>query len=173
MTIQRNLPQSVVTEIEKQVSEEAYLVFLTFYHQDLHDPIRVVSDPESFVLEGAEYVGFEFDINLLSDGNSPPQAKLRIANVDERIGQAVLATSSPVNLTLEIIPLSEFDLNTYPRQSINPNPLRVYRASHLRLSDVTGDLIQITGTIKSWDYSQEPWPSLKATQNRFPGLFWS
>jgi hypothetical protein len=171
--IERNLPQSVIREIEKETSEEALIVFLTIYQANLFEPIRVVSDPENFVLDGKEYTGFEFNVNLLSDDDSPPQAKLTIANVDERIGQAILASTSPVNLSIEIIPLSEFNLNTYPRQEKDTPSLRVYRATHLRLTDVTGDLMAIQGTIRSWDYSQEPWPSIKATQSRFPALFWS
>ena len=173
MITKRDLTQSIISEIEKQVSEEAFLTFLTIYHEDLHEPIRVVSDPENFILDGNEYVGFKFDINLLSDNDSPPKAKLSIANIDEQIGRAVLRSTSPVNLSMEVIPLSEFDMNTYPRTALNVDVIRAYRAPHLRLIDVTGDVMQVSGTIKSWDYSQEPWPALKATENRFPGLFWS
>lgn len=173
MTVERDLPLSVIREIERQCSEEAYVVFMTIYHDDLHDPIPVVSDPENFVLDGLEYQGFEFKVTLLSDNDDAPQARLSIMNVDERIGQAVLESTSPVNLTIQVIPLSEFNMNTYPRTELDNPSLRAYRATHLRLTDVAGDLMQITGTIKSWDYSQESWPSIKATQSRFPGLYWS
>lgn len=173
MTIQRNVPQSVISEIEKQASEEALLVFLEIYHEDLMEPIRVVSDPENFVLDGVEYVGFDFRINILSDNDSAPQARLTIMNVDERIGQAVQRSTSPVNLNIQILPMSEFNIDVVPRTQLNTPAIRVYRAPHLRLSEVTGDLMQISGKITSWDYSQEPWPALKATESRFPGLFWS
>lgn len=173
MTVQRNVPQSVISEIEKQASEEALLIFLSIYHEDLIEPIRVVSDVENFILDGDEYVGFDFKINLLSDSDSAPQARLTIMNVDEQIGRAVQRSTSPVNLSLQILPMSEFDTSVVPRTQLNTPAIRVYRAAHLRLTEVTGDLMQISGKISSWDYSQEPWPALKATESRFPGLFWS
>lgn len=173
MTVQRVLPQSVVSEIEKQFSEEAYIAFLTIYADSLYTPIRVVSDPEYFILDGNEYIGFDFNISLLADNDSSPKARLTLMNVNEDISKAVLESTSQINIDIEILPLSEFNLKNFPRTQINTPALRVYRAKHLRLADVEGDLMQISGNIQSWDYSQETWPALKATESRFPGLFWS
>jgi len=173
MTIQRNIPQAVLRELQREDSEEALLVFLTIYNVRLYEPIRVVSDPENFILDGKEYQGFEFNISLLSDDDSAPKANLSIQNTDERISRAILETTEPIYLDLQVIALSEFDMTQYPRTEKSNPSVRTYRAKYLRLTDVTGNSLSMTGTLRSWDYTQETWPALKATEDRFPALFWS
>lgn len=173
MTVERILPAGVLRELERQDSQEALLVFLSFYSDRLYEPIRVVSDVENFILDGEEYQAFDFDINLMSDNDGPPRAKLTILNVDERIGEAVLASTTPIRMDMQIVAMSEFNLKNTPRTELNNPSPRVYKAQHLRLAEVKGDLLKVTGTIVSWDYTQESWPAIKATQDRYPGLFWS
>ena len=67
----------------------------------------------------------------------------------------------------------EFDLSVAPRVPLGPSVEHIYVARHLYLTDVEGDVLQLSGTIRWWEYTQESWPALRATQNRFPGLYWS
>ena len=172
MTIERDISQVVNRELDKEDSEEILLVFLTIFHQNLYEPIRVVSDPENFILDGNEYQGFEFSISLLSDGDNPPRANLSMQNIDKKIPTSILASTEPIILNIEVIPISEFDEGEFPRIALNDPVKREYRAKYLRLTDVTGNGIQINGTMRSWDYTQESWPALRATEDRFPALFW-
>jgi hypothetical protein len=172
MSIERILPDGVGREVDRQESAEIYLVFLTVRHVNLPEPIRVVSDPHDFMLDGVRHQGFEFDVNLLSDTEDAPRAQLTIQNVDRRIAEAVLSMDSPARLDLDVIAGSQFNLTVSPRLPLTTPVPRVWRARHLYLTEVEGDPLQLTGTIRSWDYSQETWPALRATQNRFPGLYW-
>ena len=162
-------------ELDRQESAEFYLVFLTINQRDLKDAITVVSDPEDFTLNSVLFKGFQFDIKLLNDGESMPQAQLTVQNVDKSIGNAILNISDPPRLEIQVIAGSMFDLGTYPRVPIyaaDTDVARVYRAKQLYLTEVEGDEMTVSGTIRSWDYTQETWPGMRATANRFPGLYY-
>jgi hypothetical protein len=171
MTIERPIPAGTRRELDRQESPEFYLVFLTLRHKALADPIRIVSDPCDFVLGGHLFTGFHFEIEMLSDTEEMPVARLSVQNVDRLIGAAVLASVDPVRLDIEVIAGSEFDLTVTPRTEIG-EAARLLSARHLYLTAVEGDALRLSGTIRSWDYTQETWPALRATQNRFPGLYW-
>jgi hypothetical protein len=174
MTIQRFLPAAVQRELERQETQETLLVFLTIFHRSLFEPIRVVSDAVNYVLDGNTYIGFEFEINLLSDSEGMPRARLTVQNVDKKIGRAIIASVDPVRLNIEVIAASNFDLTAEPRTELDAgNTPRIYTAKYLRLADVEGDELQLTGTIRSWDYMQEQFPAVRATEDRFPALYWS
>ncbi|WP_337183859.1 DUF1833 family protein [Shinella sp.] len=170
--IERDIPQSARRELERQESAEIFLIFLTIRHRSLPEPVRVVSDPADYMLDGNRYQGFEFEISLLSDTEEAPTARLTVQNVDRRIGEAVRDAVSPPRLDIEVIAGSQFDMTVTPRVPLDGSVERVYAARHLYLTDVDGDVLQLTGTIRLWDYTQETWPALRATQNRFPGLYW-
>lgn len=175
MTIERTIPDGVTREINRQDSPEFYLVFLTIQHRVLVDPIRVVSDTKSFVLKDAAstartYLPYKFGIQLLSDSENMPTAKLTIQNVDRRIGKAIQEATEPAKLMIEVVAGSEFDLTVDPRVEVSTAE-RIYVAENLTLFDVEANPLQLTGTLRSWDYTQEIWPGTRATQDRFPGLF--
>lgn len=171
----RTIPDVVRREVDRQESAETYPVFLRISHRDLAEDIRVVSDPENYVLNGLEYTGFEFDIKLLSDGEGMPKAQLSVQNVDRKIGQTVLKVVDPVRLEIQIVAGSQFDVSVFPRVPfavLDEDVPRMYRAKQLYLTEVEGDEMTLTGTIRSWDYTQETWPAIRATESRFPGLYW-
>lgn len=177
MTIERTVPAGVRREIERQESPEFYLVFLTIYHETLIEPIRVVNDARSFTIDDYEggqletYEAFRFKIQLLTDNENPPTARLTIQNVDLKIGRAIMKAKTPARLTIEVVAGSQFNLSVWPRQPLYNPTIRTYIAKHLYLTDVEANAIQITGTITSWDYTQELWPGIRGTQDRLPGLF--
>lgn len=172
MSIERILPEGVRREIDRQESPEIYLVFLTLRHVTLSEPIRVVCDSHDFMLDDKRFQGFLFEMTLLSDSEEAPRARLTVQNVDRRIAEAVLSMVAPARLDVDVIVGSQFDLSVSPRVPLSTPVARVWRARHLYLTEVEGDALQLTGTIRSWDYTQETWPALRATQNRFPGLYW-
>ena len=169
-TNERILTPAIIREINKEESAEDFPVFLTIYHSTLSFPLRFVSDPKSFVLSGNTYTGFPFGISLLTDSDELPYAQLKIQNVDSRIGETLLSPIAPATLDIECYALSGFNLNVTPRTPIG-TPTRIYRATDLYLTDVSCADIFLTGKIISWDYTQEPYPGLRATKDRMPGLF--
>lgn len=173
--IEREIPQSVRREIDRQESPEFYLTFLTITHRVLIEPIRVVSDPKSFVLKDAggtarTYNPWSFAIQILSDNEGMPTASLTIQNINRRIGQAIQAADEPARMSIEVIAGSEFDITTDPRVELSTAE-RFYTADHLVLYGVEANAMQLKGSIRTWDYTQEIWPGMYATKDRFPGLF--
>lgn len=165
-----SVTQSLRRELQKQETPEALLVFLTISHPTLEQSIRVVSDPDNFVYGGETFVGFLFDIEILSDRDRPPQGRLIVQNVDRRMSQAIRNLTGPLRLKIEIIPMSEFDLTVNPRTELSTANV-AYTADKLYIIDIEMDALQISGRLVSWDYTQEMWPGVRASQNRAPGLF--
>jgi hypothetical protein len=172
VTIGRAIPPGVRREIERERSAEQILAFLTITHPSLTDPIRVVSDPVDFVLDGVTFTGFEFEITIVTDDESAPFAKLSIQNVDRRIGEALQSVTNPATIRLELIAGSEFDQTADPRTEIvTGTAARTYVAEELELIGVEADAMFLTGRLQTRDYSKEIWPGQMATQENFPGLF--
>ena len=167
---ERTIPASVVASLNDQETSGFELLFLTITHRSLPEPLRVVSDPKPFVLGGNEYVGFLFNITLLSDDDRPPEAQLTIQNVDRRIARVLRDIVDPPQLKLEVIWSDQFTLTVDPRTEIG-TASRIYVADHCFLTDVEVDAMQISGTIRSWDYTRELWPGRMATSDILPGLF--
>ncbi len=171
MTIKRDIPGSFRAAIEYEQTADFPLVFLTITHSELAEPIRVVNDPENFMLDGKEHTGFDFKIELLTDNDQPPRAQLTVQAVDRRISNTLLKIVNPAQIELQVIDSGQFNLDVSPRTEIM-TAVRAYRARKLYLADVTGDKLMVSGTLRSWDYTQDTWPALRATEARFPGLYW-
>lgn len=171
--MKRDLPHAVLRELNKQEMAEFLLVFLTITHSQLSEPIRVVSDPRNFVLDNYTFIGFQFDIQLLSDTENAPYAELSLQNVDKIISEGVLRAQTPARLKIEVIAGSQFNLDDNPCTEIggSGNAERLYSAPQLFLTEVECDALKISGRIVSWDYTLELWPGMLATKDRLPGLF--
>lgn len=159
---------------ESILSDEVDLCFLTITHSTLAEPIRVVWDTKDFIYNGFTFIGFPFEITILSDDENPPTARLSIQNIDPRIVDALRGLSSPLRLKIELLHSSDFDLTVTPRVAWgggSPAPNVAYSADKLFLINVKSDLLTISGDITGWNYLQRVWPGVRATQERFPGLF--
>jgi hypothetical protein len=112
----------------------------------------------------------DFDIEILSDDESPPTARLSIQNVDPRIGDSIRSLMTPPTLAIRLYSSVDFNLTVDPRTEIGTATL-VYVADNLFLINVSVDIMTITAQIVGWDYQQLVWPHERATQENFPGLF--
>lgn len=163
----RQIPDHVIRA--GSTSPDAVLPFLTIEHRALAEPIRVVCDVMDYMVDGVLYKGCPFETTTLPDNESAPRVQLRVQNVDRRIGEALRAISDRARVLIEVRSSADFDLSQDPRVMIDDAP--VYSASHLELIDVTVTPIDVTGTVFLRDFSQEPFPGVRATQSRCPGLF--
>ena len=111
----RNITSAFRELTESSFRDEVDLCFLTITHDDLAEPIRVVWDTKDFVYGGETFIGFPFDLEILSDDEKPPQAKLTIQNIDPRIGDSIRELSSPPRLKIELLSSADFDLTVDPR----------------------------------------------------------
>lgn len=166
----RTVPAAPMAVLERQDAPDALLAFLAITHESLSEPVRVVSDVMDYVVGGQTWTGLPFDYQMLSDDEGPPTSQLRMQNVDRRIGQALRRVNSRAQLTLTIRSSADFNLSVDPRTEAVANPA-VYEFRQFDLVDVTVNAVEITGRIMLRDYAQEPFPGLRATQSRVPGLF--
>lgn len=166
----RNITASFRKEAEAQFSAEADLVFLTITHDDIAEPIRVVMDTKDYIYGGETFIGFPFDIQILSDDEQPPKAQLAIQNVDPRIGDTLIGLNSPPQIKIEILSTLDFDTTVDPRTEIGSATV-VYSADQLLLVNSKVDILTVSADIVGSDYLQRVWPGTRATQEKFPGLF--
>lgn len=156
--------------IEAPASADVLLLFLTISHPSLSDDIRIVVDRKDFMLGGKKYLAAPVEIDILTDDDRPPRGRITLQNVDRQIGEAVRRMTNSPQLRIQLLSSIDFDLTADPRTPIG-TPAVEYEADYLRLRNVSVDPMQITAEIMSFDYSQEPWPEIRATKSRLPGLF--
>ena len=166
----RNVPAGTLRNLEKTSSPHALIWFLTITHANLSEPIRVVSDVFDYVLGGETYVGLIFGVRVLTDNDQAPFSELRVQNVDRRIGLALREARGRARVELRGYDTADFDLSQDPRVEISTAP-QVYGFSQFDLVDVEVNAVEITGRVMLADYTQEPFPFIRATAERTPGLF--
>lgn len=172
----RTISSATRERLNSPASDYAALFFVTLEHDDLADPIRVVSDFQAMnyerVIDGSTetWIGFPFQISIMTDEDDPPTSKVTFQNVDRAIGQAIQSLATPPTVKIEVITTDQFDLTVNPRTELGTTEVLV-SASGLLLRNVKVDAITIEADLGSWDFRQEPYPWQTATQDAFPGLF--
>lgn len=128
------------------------------------------------------YFGFMAEISLLSDGEQPPKTTLRIQNVDGMVGNFMQVLESSPRLRLQLFSDADWsptlvdtgirDLNGQAVLARYPLgvPTLDYQADYLRINKASGASL-IECEIGSFDLTSEPYPALRTTRERTPGLF--
>jgi len=150
---------------------EVILQFATISHVDLTDPIRVVSDIKNYVLGTDPFIGCPFKIALVSDGERPPRAVVSIQNADRRVGEVVCSITTPPRFKLQLLSSLDFDLTVDPRVELSPPATVEYEADFLFLREIKVDAITIEAELTTNVFTAEPWPVVRATKDKLPGLF--
>lgn len=138
---------------------EAFIVLLTFSHEDLPEPIRVSSDAADTVSRGNAFVSYPFDLTLPDDDEArAPRARLVIDNVDRQIVATVRSLASSPVLTLEVVRAADPDV--------------VEAVFHdFRLRNVRYDSQTIEADLTIEDFTAEPYPAGNFCPSLFPGIF--
>lgn len=169
------MPRVISTDfrnnLEASANPDAVLIFATITHATLADPIRIVNDIVDYVWQGKTYTGIPFQIELLTDNDAAPSAKIRIQNVNGVIGQAVLGLKSSPRIQLDVLASSDFGAAVANVRTEIGTPTVEYSAPRLRLRNVSGDAMMVEGELWSYDVSREPFPAIRATKERLPALF--
>lgn len=161
-------------DLDRDDSPNALIWFLTIEHPNLNPPIRVVADYFDYEIGGHLYQRAPFDVTPVTDNEQTPSADLRVQNVDRAISRALENDTAGQRAIVSAVAHSSehFDLSVDPRVPLDPNDLpEIYSFDMFELADVKGDALELTGRVTLIDMSQEPWPVIRATQDRFPGLF--
>lgn len=160
------------------------LVLLELTHPDISPPIRVANDftpldedeplqPNVPYFYGNKlWQAFPFDVSLVNNSAGIPEAKLRIQNVDRRIGQALLAISDPIRISVTVLSSADFELNLAGTRMVEVSSAVVQRFWPLAyLMNVSWDRREVTADVKGFDISLEPFPYQRATVARTPALW--
>lgn len=138
-------------------SEEVAICLLTFSGTGF-TTFRVCDNDTSIVSRSQTFLAWPFAIELPGDGEEAPAAVLRIANVDRQIGQGIDAAVGPINVLIEMILASNPD-----------NPEQIFDGLELRVT--RRNALVVEGELQSAQFASEPYPNIRATPGRFPGLF--
>jgi hypothetical protein len=141
-----------------QHSDDPFLVLLTLTHETLDEPIYVVRNREPVVSNGRTFIAYPFEIELPTDTDEAPQARITIANVSRRIGRALEKLVTPPMAKIELALASSPDVIE-----------RTYEG--FEISNVSWTATQMTATLQVRHYWDEPWPRKRVTPSKFPGLF--
>jgi hypothetical protein len=119
---------------------------------------RVCDNSSDLVSRSQTFTAFPFTIELPGDDDQAPLAKLRIANVSKDIGQAIDAATGQITVKIELVLASAPDTVE-----------KTFEGLELRVT--TRDALAVEGDLQSAQFTSEPWPKVRATPGRFPGLF--
>lgn len=165
----RNISAGFRDAIEGSQTTETIVLFVTIEHRQLSEPICVNSDIVDYIYNGRRFFGCGFSLSLLNDDDQPARAQCAIENVDQRIGNAVLALPDSPTIKVEVMVKSDFD-NAVPRQPIG-TPIVEYSAPFLKLRNVTCTALSLTGDLIGYDPTAENFPAIRTTQDKLPGLY--
>lgn len=157
-------------ELYAQESDDVFIVLVTFYSDELLEPIRVCSDMyEKLTLLGQDIYGCisngetfiftPFDVSLPRDDSSGTvSAKLTIDNVDREIVEKVRTITKPVSVKIQCVLASDVDAVELEFDAF-------------KLSNVKYDSTTVSGDLTLDYWGLEPFPSGRFTPSDFPGLF--
>lgn len=156
----RALSATAKRAIFAQETGEVFVVLLELTHPQLPAPIRVCSNGDTIIHDGADYVPFPFRASLLSEpDDTVPQATLEIDNVDRQIVEAVRSVSGqPISVRMKVVLASSPDF-------VEAGPF------DLKLRDVGYDALVVSGTLAVDDVFTAAFPSPIMSPTTAPGLF--
>lgn len=167
----RTISTGFRNNLEASANPDIPILFATITHPSIADPIRVVNDVVDYEWGGERFTGIPFQIELLTDSDRPPSAKIRMQNVNGVIGRTVINLKSSPRSQLDVIAASEFALPVANLRVEIGTPVVEYSAPRLRLRNVSGDAMAVEGELWSYDLSREPYPAIRTTKDRLPGLY--
>lgn len=165
----RNVPQDA--DLYAEASPHAEIAFMRIDHPSLAKPIRVVSDVLSYEWGGATWIAAPFEYVLVTDEDAAPSAQISVQNVDRAIGQALRSIPDRARISIWVLTSADFDLSLDPREPIGA-VTPIYQFLNYDLTNVNLNPVRASGKVSLRDYGQEPYPGIRATESRTPGLFW-
>jgi len=180
----RPISAALLDEIEMSASGEVVLCFATVTHADLAGPIYVVSEDDggastkngrvvNYRYGGTIFQGMPFQFQIITDDERPPRGRVSLVDVENKIGRVLIGLRSPPMVKLELLKLSDFSDAVDADNARNPvtTPVAEMTMDNLYLREVSHDGAVVAGTLTSYDLSSDPWPFVRSTKGRLPGLF--
>lgn len=162
--------QAQIAEVNRPTSGVALLAFLVLSHPALPGGVlRYVTDVLPYIWGGDRFdpIG-GIEIPLVDDGESGPQLRITIPNIDRRVGQFLRSASGRIRIDQFLLSTEDFDLSVNPRTEVG-TASAVYAMTNFELVEGLADALAADLTIQLRDYSQAQF-GVYATQSLLPGL---
>lgn len=124
---------------------------------DGFETIRVCDNDSDITSNGELFKAWPFKLTLPGDREGAPLARVTIANISQEIGEAIDTATPPIAITINLILASA------------PDAMEKTFVG-LELRGVTRDNLMIEGEIQSAQFVSEPYPFIRLTPGRFPGM---
>jgi hypothetical protein len=176
----RTIPILAREYLEQESSPQAFLIFVEITHPEIEDVFNLVVDGADYIWDNTvggtdptkDWMASYFTLELLTDTESPPEAKFSFPNVNREAISKLADVSTPARVSFYVVPTSYFDLTVDPRTVLPGFTVAtVYAASALFLIGITANQISVDGTLRGWDYRQEQWPDKRSTKALTPGVY--
>jgi hypothetical protein len=153
-----------------QETDEVFVTLITFYSDELEEPVRICDDPTTLLTElgediygiesnGNEFVFMPYEIWLPRDDKTGTvSARISVQNIDRRIVQIARSVTEPVNVKIQCILASD------------PDTIEI-EFDNFQLSNVKYDVMSVEADLTLNYWGLEPFPSWNFTPSNFPGLF--
>jgi hypothetical protein len=166
----RDLPDSVRASLNAEQTDDALLTFAEITHPLLSGPLRVVADVVPYVWQSVTWHPVLFQFDALTDTDRPTEARVTLPAIDQTIANALIALPDRARISVWVLTSADFDLTADPRTAIG-TPVPLMELLNFDLVDINGNVVSASGRLLLRDYTQEPWPGIRATESRCPGLF--
>lgn len=165
-----SLTDGQIDTLNDPYSPHVLLAFATIEHPALETPIRAVTDTVDYLRGGETYKACMFGYRLVTDAQGAPRTVMQVPNVMDEFGPALRQMDRRPQVTVEILSSEDFDLTASPRTEIGSPPV-IYKMLRFEMASINVDAVLIEAQVVLREFSQEPFPRTRATQDRFPGLF--
>ncbi len=154
-----NLTQTLIAEMFKQESGQAFLTLVTLSHPTWAESVRLVNNSSDVISRGQVFIAFPFTIVLPpDDGESTREAQLVLDNTTLEIITRLRAVTDEVGVKLEMV-LSNL-----------PNDIQM-SIEDLVIRNITYNVNKITARLTMDNFLQTELTSEKYTPSRFYGIF--
>lgn len=155
----RPLSGRAMRSIMAQVSDEAFILLVTFWHEDTGEVFRACLNTEPIFSQGFEFSAVYFEITLPENSDRAPQGcQISIDNVDRRMVELLRAITSPIKVRLQLVLASQPDVVEM-------------QFDDLVLREVSWDASRVSGMLSAEDLLNQMFPSHLYEPRTFPGIF--
>lgn len=160
-------PRNFYAAVHGRSIEEVFIILVTLEHPDLEEPIRVANDvrddfgggTRGVRSQGENFYYMPFQVKLPNlEQDVIPVAKLEMDNISREITRAIAEINSPPTVRMQIV------------LSTDPNIVE-YDLQGFKLNNTNYDVLVIEGDLTVEYFMNEPYPSVRFTPGRFPGLY--
>jgi hypothetical protein len=155
----RTLSTPAIEALMAQVTDEAFLILLSFEYVPTGEIFRCVLNTENVTSGGHVYEATYFEFTLPETGSGAPQGcEVSVDNVDQRMIGLLRSITEPLKVKIQLVLAS------------SPNTIEM-ELSDLLMREVTWDALKIRGKLVSDDPLNQAFPAHLYEPRTFEGIF--